>query len=71
MQCDNDVKYECFRQQWDTLNRPKYQDKTWSKEQKDAIDFVKDGVPHEACCLGMHSYLGIENLSHWLLGTSI
>ena len=24
MQCDNDAQYECLRQKWDTLNRPKF-----------------------------------------------
>ena len=47
MRCDNDAEYECLRQQWDTINRPKYREHTWSPEQWDAIKRVKDGVSIE------------------------
>ena len=47
MRCDNDAEYECLRQQWDTLNRPKYREHTWSPEQWEAIKRVKDGVSIE------------------------
>ncbi len=46
-QCDNEPEYECLRQAWDTLNRPKYQQRTWSPEQADAIERVKKGVSLE------------------------
>ena len=38
---------EAMRQDWDTLNRPKYQDKQWSAEQQDAIERVQKGVSYE------------------------
>ena len=47
LQCDNDAAYESLRQEWDTLNRPKYREHTWSPEQADAIARVKKGVSYE------------------------
>ena len=44
LHCDSEELYECLRQQWDTLNRPKYQAHGWSQEQAEAIDIVKKGV---------------------------
>ena len=46
-ECDNAAEYECLRQSWDTLNRPKYRDLKWSPEQQQAIDLVKQGVSYE------------------------
>ena len=43
----NQHAIESLRQQWDQLNRPKYEDKTWSAEQLDAINRAKAGVSHE------------------------
>ena len=44
---NNQHALESLRQQWDQLNRPKYEDKTWSAEQLDAINRAKAGVSHE------------------------
>ncbi len=45
--CQNHHAYEAMRQEWDHLNRPKYRDMTWSPEQQEAINRVKQGVSHE------------------------
>lgn len=45
--CDNAEEYECMRQRWDTLNRPKYRDLQWSPEQAKAIAVVKQGCSYE------------------------
>ena len=45
--CDNAHQYENLRQQWDTVNRPQYQEKDWSAEQKEALQCVYDGCSHE------------------------
>ena len=46
-ECDNAHQYENLRQQWDTVNRPQYQEKDWSAEQKEALQCVYDGCSHE------------------------
>ena len=45
--CDNAAEYESLRQRWDNVNRPQYRQLSWSKEQAEAIDTVKQGVSHE------------------------
>ena len=47
LQCPDADEYECLRQLWDTLNRPKYRDLCWSPEQQEAVDLVKKGVSYE------------------------
>ena len=46
-QCKNPADYECLRQHWDTLNRPKYRDMQWSPEQSQAIERVKQGISYD------------------------
>ena len=45
--CDDPVKYAYFRQCWDTINRPKYQTKTWSLKQEDALAAIDKGISYE------------------------
>ena len=45
--CDDAAEYECLRQRWDTLNRPKYRDLKWSVKQAEALAKVREGVSYE------------------------
>ena len=41
--CPDATEYSYLKQCWDTINRPKYQDKKWSPEQKEALRKIDDG----------------------------
>ena len=45
--CSDKHEYECLRQSWDTVNRPKYVNKVWSKTQLDALAVVEKAVSHD------------------------
>ena len=45
--CQDAHEYECLRQQWDTLNRPKHRQLQWSAKQLEALRLMREGVSHE------------------------
>ena len=42
--CADDAEYEMLRQQWDSVNRPQYQRRTWSPRQEEALGAVAYAV---------------------------
>ena len=42
--CADDAEYEMLRQQWDNVNRPQYQRRTWSPRQEEALGAVAYAV---------------------------
>ena len=42
--CTDEHEYKCLQQQWDTVNRPKYQSLSWSAKQNEALALMKKGV---------------------------
>ena len=40
-------EYDLLRQSWDTTNRPKYSNRTWSDEQQWALDTIQKVVSYE------------------------
>ena len=45
--CPDAAEYAYLKQCWDTINRPKYQDKKWSPEQKKALQEIDEGISYE------------------------
>jgi hypothetical protein len=45
--CSDAQEYEMLRQSWDTLNRPKYEPKTWSEKQEEVLELVEKGVSYD------------------------
>ena len=45
--CADAAEYAYFRQCWDTINRPKYENKKWSQEQKAALEKIDAGISYE------------------------
>ena len=45
--CADDAEYEMLRQQWDSVNRPQYQRRTWSPRQEEALGAVAYAVSLE------------------------
>ena len=46
-QCPDQFQYERLRQEWDTINRPKYRQFTWSAQQQRALDIMATGTGYE------------------------
>ncbi len=45
--CADAVEYAYLQQCWDTINRPKYENKKWSPEQKAALEKIDAGISYE------------------------
>ena len=45
--CTDAVEYAYLQQCWDTINRPKYQHRKWSKAQASALAKIDDGISYD------------------------
>ncbi len=47
--CSDDAEYEMLRQQWDHVNRPQYQRRTWSPRQEEVGAIADRNGPQGGC----------------------
>ena len=45
--CPDPVEYKCLQQSWDSLNRPKYQEKQWGEQQAVALARIREGTSYD------------------------
>ena len=43
----DELEFELYRQSWDVINRPKYQDRKWSPQQQDVLDNVESATSYD------------------------